>query len=59
MTTTNNIDLKLTKKDFIQNWEKSPLLTELRYEGLTWIGELLYTEYSAIYQNSKIVILVK
>ena len=48
MTTTTNFDLKLTKKDFIQNWENSLLLTELRYEKLTWIGELLYTEYSAI-----------
>ena len=49
--------LILTNEDFINNWENSELLTNVRYAELIWINEVLYTKYTAIMGGSEIVIL--
>lgn len=57
MTTLSNYDLILTQEDFNKNYENSTLLSNVRYENLLWIDEVLHTRYTAIMGGKEIQIL--
>lgn len=48
-------DLILTESDFTNNY--SLLLSDVRYEGLVWIDEVLHVRYTAIMCGNEIQIL--
>ena len=57
MKATKNEQLILTEKDFLNNWENSKLLKDVRYSELVWIDDKLHTKYTAIMGGNEIEIL--